>query len=99
VKLRYTLPALDDLQAILDYIDRQSPQGAARVKNRIQAVIDLLLLHPLVGTRTDDPATRRMATPPYPYLIFYEATDDELVATPSPKVPELRVFLPRPLSV
>jgi toxin ParE1/3/4 len=79
VKLRYTLPALDDLKAILDYIDRQSPQGAARVKNRIQAIVDLLLLHPLVGTRTDDPATRRMATPPYPYLIFYEATDDELI--------------------
>jgi toxin ParE1/3/4 len=79
VKVRYTLPALDDLKAILDYLDRQSPQGAARVKNRIQAPIDLLLLHPLVGTRTDDPATRRMATPPYPYLIFYEATDDELI--------------------
>ena len=78
MKLRYTLPALDDLKAILDYLDRQSPQGAARVKNRIQAIVDLLLLHPLVGTRTDDPATRRMATPPYPYLIFYEATDDEL---------------------
>jgi toxin ParE1/3/4 len=75
VKLRYTLPALDDLKAILDYIDRQSPQGAAR----IQAIVDLLLLHPLVGTRTDDPATRRMATPPYPYLVFYEATDDELI--------------------
>ena len=79
VKVRYTLPALDDLKAILDYIDRQSPQGAIRVKNRIQAIVDLLLLHPLVGTRTDDPATRRMATPPYPYLVFYEATDDELV--------------------
>jgi len=79
VKVRYTLPALDDLKAILDYIDRQSPQGAARVQARIQEIIDLLLLHPLVGTRTDDPATRRMATPPYPYLIFYEATDDELV--------------------
>ena len=79
MKVRYTLPALDDLKAILDYIDRQSPQGAIRVKNRIQAIVDLLLLHPLVGTRTDDPATRRMATPPDPYLVFYEATDDELV--------------------
>jgi toxin ParE1/3/4 len=66
VKVRYTLPALDDLKAILDYIDRQSPQGAARVKNRIQAIVDLLLLHPLVGTRTDDPraaAWRRRPTP------------------------------------
>jgi plasmid stabilization system protein ParE len=66
LRLRYTLPALADLEAILDYIDRQSPQGAARVQARIQAIIDLLLLHPLVGTRTDDPATaawRRRLTP------------------------------------
>ncbi len=79
MRIRYTLPALADLEAILDYIDRQSPQGAARVKNRIQAIFDLLVLHPLLGARTDDLAIRRMTTPRYPYLIFYEATDDELV--------------------
>jgi plasmid stabilization system protein ParE len=82
VKLRYTLPALDDLKAILDYIDRQSPQGAARVKNRIQAIVDLLLLHPLVGTRTDDPATRRMATPPY-ILFSTKRRATSLLFTPS----------------
>ena len=32
-----------------------------------------------VGTRTDDPTIRRMATVPYPYLIFYEATGEELI--------------------
>jgi hypothetical protein len=31
------------------------------------------------GTRTDDPAISRMATPPFPYLVFYEATDDEFI--------------------
>jgi hypothetical protein len=31
VKLRYTLPALADLDAILDYIAGRSPQGAQRV--------------------------------------------------------------------
>jgi len=79
VKLRYTLPALADLDEILDYIDGKSPQGAARVKGRIESIINLLLTHPLVGKRTDDPSIRRMATPPYPYLVFYEATDDELI--------------------
>ncbi len=79
MKLRYTLPALADLEAILDYIDGQSPQGALRVKARIQTIIDLLLLHPQIGRPTDDPAIRRMATPPYPYLIFYEATADQII--------------------
>jgi plasmid stabilization system protein ParE len=36
VKLRFTLPALDDLEAILGHIDRGSPAGAKKVKRRIQ---------------------------------------------------------------
>ncbi len=64
---RYTLPALADLEAILDYIVVRSPQGARRVQ------------HPFIGTRTNDPAIRRMTTAPYPYLIFYETTDAEVI--------------------
>jgi toxin ParE1/3/4 len=79
VRLRYTLPALADLTAILDYIAAHSPQGAKRVQARIQAIIDLLLLHPHIGARTDNPAIRRLATPPYPYVVFYEATESEII--------------------
>jgi len=79
VKLRYTIPALADLEAVLDYIEGQSPQGARRVQARIQAIIDLLLVHPHIGTRTEDPTIRRMTTSPYPYLIFYEATEAEII--------------------
>ncbi len=78
-RLRYTLPALADLEAILDYIVARSPQGARRVQARIQAVLDLLTQHPFIGTRTNDPAIRRMTTAPYPYLIFYEATEAEVI--------------------
>jgi toxin ParE1/3/4 len=79
VKLRYTLPALADLDSILNHIAAHSPQGAKRVQGRIQAIIDLLLIHPLIGIRTDDPAIRRMTTTPYPYLVFYEVTDAEII--------------------
>jgi toxin ParE1/3/4 len=79
VKLRYTIPALADLEAILDYIARRSPQGARRIQSRIQTIIDVLLQHPHIGTRTSDPTIRRMTTLPYPYLIFYEATDEEII--------------------
>lgn len=79
MKLRYTLPALADLDDILDYIGGKSPQGAARVKSRIRLMVDLLLHHPLMGTRTDDPAIRRMTASPYPYVVFYEATEHELI--------------------
>jgi toxin ParE1/3/4 len=79
MRLRYTLPALADLAAVLDYIADRSPQGAARIHARIRAVSDLLLQYPLAGAATDDPTIRRMTTTPYPYLIFYEAADDEII--------------------
>ena len=78
VRLRYTLPALADLSAILDYIAAHSPQGARRVQARIQALTDLLQ-HPHIGRRTDDPAFRRMTTTPYPCLVFCEATQTEII--------------------
>ena len=66
MRLRYTLPALADLNTVLDYIATHSPQGARRVQARVQAIIDLLLIHPHMGVRTDDPTIRRVTTPPYP---------------------------------
>jgi plasmid stabilization system protein ParE len=79
MRLRYTLPALADLASILDYIADRSPQGAARIHGRLHAVTDLLLRHPQAGAMTDDPTIRRITTTPYPYLIFYEATDAEII--------------------
>jgi toxin ParE1/3/4 len=69
VKLRYTLPALADLNAVLDNIAAHSPRGARRVHTPIRAIVNLLLLYPGIGTRTDDPTIRRMSALPYPYLI------------------------------
>jgi plasmid stabilization system protein ParE len=63
----------------LAYISARSPQGAKRVRSRIKAVTDLLLDHPQIGTKTDDPTIRRMTTLPYPYLIFYEPTEIEII--------------------
>jgi toxin ParE1/3/4 len=79
VRLRYTRPALADLDIILDYIAAHSPQGANRVRTRLQALIDLLLRHPNIGRRTSDPSIRRLTVTPYPYLVFYEVTEIEII--------------------
>jgi toxin ParE1/3/4 len=79
MRLRYTLPALAELTSILDYIAERSPQGATRIHTRIRAVTDLLLRYPLAGAVTNDPTIRRITTTPYPYLIFYEAADAEII--------------------
>ena len=79
MKIRYTLPALADLDSTLDYIASVSAHGAKRVQQRIQSVINLLSTHPEIGSRTDNPVIRRLTTPPYPFLIFYEIASDEII--------------------
>jgi toxin ParE1/3/4 len=59
MRLRYTLPALADLESILDYVVDRSPQRASRIHARISAVTDLLLRYPRAGAVTDDPTTAR----------------------------------------
>jgi len=79
VKLRYTLPALADLDAILDFIGERSPAGANKVKRRIRIISETLLSHPYIGASTDDPTIRRMTTTPYPYVIFYEVAGEHVI--------------------
>jgi len=79
VRLRYTSAALADLDEILDYIATHSPQGARRVQRRIFELIELLAARPNIGRRTNDPSIRRLNARPYPYLVFYEATEDEVI--------------------
>ncbi len=79
MKLRYTLRGAAELDTTLATIADRSPQGARRVHTRIQAVIDLLLHHPHAGRLTSKADLRRVVAYPYPYLIFYRATDDEIV--------------------
>ncbi|MGC1465274.1 MAG: type II toxin-antitoxin system RelE/ParE family toxin [Pseudolabrys sp.] len=79
MRLRYTRPALADLDAILSYVVAHSPQAASRIRARIQTVTNLLLSHPRVGAQTDDPAIRRINAFPYPYLVFYEIAGDDVV--------------------
>ena len=79
MKLRYTRPALADLDAILGHIEVDSPRAAKRVHAKIKSTVDLLLSYPLVGAKTEDPAIRRLVVTPYPYLLFYEPTADEII--------------------
>jgi plasmid stabilization system protein ParE len=73
VKVRYTRRALRQIADILDYIEVRSPQGAERVKRRLQAVIGLLADYPGAGTATSKGDIRRIVANPYPYVIFYRS--------------------------
>lgn len=56
MRLRFTRPALADLDAVLDHIATHSPEGAQRVQPRIKAIIELVRAHLGIRRRTDDPA-------------------------------------------
>lgn len=79
MRLRYTLRGAAELDKILDYIEARSPQGARHVQARIQVIVDLLLRHPHAGQLTSKGRLRRMMIPPYPYVVFYQASDEEIV--------------------
>lgn len=79
MKLRYTTRAAAELDEVLAFIDRESPQGARRVKARVLAVLDLLLRYPESGKLTSKSRLRRALVHPYPYLIYYKATATEVV--------------------
>jgi toxin ParE1/3/4 len=79
VKVRYTLPAAADLDDLLRYIADRSPKGARNVQARIRAVEQMLARHPKAGLPTRFSWLRRMTTSPYPFLIFYEPADGEII--------------------
>ena len=79
MKLRYTLRGAAELDEVLADLAQKSPQGARHVQMRIREIINLLLRHPYAGQLTSKGRLRRLGAYPYPYLIFYRATDDEVV--------------------
>lgn len=79
MKLRHTLRGAAELDEVLNYIQARSPQGARHVQARIRVIIDLLLRHPHAGQLTSKGRLRRMIVTPYPYVVFYQATEEEIV--------------------
>jgi toxin ParE1/3/4 len=79
VRLRVTKRAATQIEEALEYIETDSPQGANHVRERIQTLLRLLTQHPYAGQATELPGVRRLTLSPYPYLLFYRVTDDEVI--------------------
>ena len=79
MRVRYTRRASQQLDSILSYISEQSPKGAANVGDRIRAAIDLLTIQPKMGRPTNRRGFRRIVVHPYPYVILYQPTENEII--------------------
>jgi plasmid stabilization system protein ParE len=78
VKLRYTQRARTDIDGIHEYIAQHDSRAASAVVRRIQSASKLLAKYPGLGRATDWVGVRVFPIVPFPYLIYYRATNDAL---------------------
>ncbi len=82
-RIRYAQQAVDDMDAIFDYIVLENQDAALKMLSEFEKSIDRLAEAPYIGAaiRTDEPM---MIAPGYrylvvsPYLIFYRVVDAEV---------------------
>lgn len=77
MRIRYTVPAQDDLEEIYDYLSQNNPHAAERVKRQIKIDAELLGELPLIARESDIPGLRIRKVRRYPYLIFYRVRENE----------------------
>ena len=79
LKLRYTIRAQSDLSEIFTYLELRDKQAAKRVINAIERSANILTIYPLTGRQTDLGHVRVKPIPNYPYLLFYQPTETDLI--------------------
>jgi addiction module RelE/StbE family toxin len=78
-RVRYARRAIADLIGIADYIRERNPRAAETVADRIRASIARLGMFPFIGRPTDDPSLRILPIGRYPYVVYYEVIEGDVV--------------------
>lgn len=78
MRVRYTLGAQSDLDAIYNYLDQHAPAAALSVKALIERRIARLADFPFIAPVTDEPNVHELTIVRYPYKVYYEVEGDEL---------------------
>jgi len=81
VKLRFTPRAIANIAAIADYIQKENPAAARRVRSHIYDSLQNLILFPRLGRRQKEQGVRKFITPRYAYVIYYaiDQAEQEIV--------------------
>jgi len=72
MELEWTVFALDDRNAIFDYIEADSPQAAVVVDDRIEEQVERLLQFPEMGRAGRIEGTRELLIQNTPYIAAYQ---------------------------
>jgi toxin ParE1/3/4 len=79
MKARYSKRAIHDLISAADYMRDRNPRALLAIEQRNRSAIRQLELFPFIGRTTDDPEIRVLPIVHYPYLVFYEVLQDEII--------------------
>ncbi len=78
MRVRWTTPALRDLEAIGEYIERDNPAAAARVIAAIFHQTDDLAKFPHIGRPGRIPGTRELVVVDTPFIAPYRVRNKEV---------------------
>jgi len=78
MRLRWTLPAADDLEQIKKYLDVNYPHLAHSTVRAIQQGVKSLKISPNASRIGLKPGIRELTLHPLPYVIVYRSRNDAL---------------------
>lgn len=79
MRLRYSRRAISDLRSIADYVRERSPAGSRVLREHLRRMIGQLADYPQLGMPTAKATLRRLVISRYPYVVFYQVTDDTII--------------------
>jgi plasmid stabilization system protein ParE len=79
MRTRLAPAAVRDIADILGFLSTRSTSASAGFRDRFREARQFIGQYPLSGRPTDEAGVRYVNTGKYPYLIFYEIFDVEVV--------------------
>jgi toxin ParE1/3/4 len=79
MRIRYTEPALFELNASISYFLRVAPSVVSDFTASIDKALAQVLEHPYSAQETEMPGIRRISIRRFRYLVFYTVEGDEIV--------------------
>lgn len=71
MRIEWSLFAMNDREAIFDYLEADNPRAAVRIDDRIEAHVELLVETPEIGRPGRIEGTRELVIPRTPYVAAY----------------------------
>ncbi|MFO1187547.1 MAG: type II toxin-antitoxin system RelE/ParE family toxin [Alphaproteobacteria bacterium] len=76
MKLRFTHRALRDVAEIAEFIRRENPDAALRVRDAILGSLETVRQFPEIGRLQNVESVRKLVVRRFPYLIYYSIDSD-----------------------